>query len=150
MTAVLTLASIGDLGKVAPLVAAFHAEKALTTTEPQRLAALTHILEGAYLGALYLIGPRVAPFGYVVVAHGFSIEFDRPDAFIEEIYFRPPVRGKGIGGESLLQMCEILEASGTKAMHLEVDQTNTVAQWRYSRDGFDLRSNYNLMSKELR
>ena len=37
MTAVLTLASIGDLGKVAPLVAAFHAEEALTTSEPQRI-----------------------------------------------------------------------------------------------------------------
>tara|TARA_B110000208_G_scaffold178417_1_gene226353 strand:+ start:586 stop:1038 length:453 start_codon:yes stop_codon:yes gene_type:complete len=149
MAAALTLTGMGDLDKVAPLVAAFHAEKALTTTEPQRLAAVTHILEGSYLGALYLISPRVAPFGYVVVAHGFSIEFAAPDAFIEEIYFRPPVRGKGIGGESLLQMCEILEASGTKAMHLEVDQTNTKAQQLYSQGGFGLRANYNLMSKEL-
>ena len=145
MAAALTLTSMGNLDKVAPLVAAFHAEKALTTTEPQ----LTHILEGAYLGALYLIGPRVASFGYVVVAHGFSIEFDRPDAFIEETYFRPPVRGKGIGGESLLLMCKILEASGTKAMHLEVDQTKTIAQQLYSQGGFGLRANYNLMSKEL-
>jgi hypothetical protein len=60
------------------------------------------------------------------------------------------VRGKGVGVESLLQICKILEAGGRKEVHLEVDQTNTVAQWRYSRGGFDLRSNYNLISKELR
>jgi ribosomal protein S18 acetylase RimI-like enzyme len=150
MAAVLTLAGMGDLDKVAPLVAAFHAEEALTTTEPQRLAAVTHILEGTSLGALYLIGPRVAPIGYVVVAHGFSIEFGGLDAFIEGIYIRPPMRGKGIGGESLLQMCKILEAGGNKVVHLEVDQTNTTAQQLYSRGGFGLRANYNLMSKELR
>ena len=148
MTAVLTLASIGDLGKVAPLVAAFHSEGALTI-EPQRIAAVTHLFEGTPLGALYLIGPRVTPIGYVVVSHGFSIEFGGPDAFIDKIYICTPVRGKGIGVESLLQICKILKAGDTKAVHLEVDQTNTVAQRLYSRDGFDLRSNYNLMSKEL-
>ena len=149
MTAVLTLASIGDLGKVAPLVAAFHSEGALTI-EPQRIAAVTHLFEGTPLGALYLIGPRVTPIGYVVVSHGFSIEFGGPDAFIDKIYICTLVRGKGIGVESLLQICKILKAGDTKAVHLEVDQTNTVAQRLYSRDGFDLRSNYNLMSKELR
>ena len=148
MTAVLTLASIGDLGKVAPLVAAFHSEGALTI-EPQRIAAVTHLFEGTPLGALYLIGPRVTPIGYVVVSHGFSIEFGGPNAFIDKIYICTPVRGKGIGVESLLQICKILKAGDTKAVHLEVDQTNTVAQRLYSRDGFDLRSNYNLMSKEL-
>ena len=148
MTAVLTLASIGDLGKVAPLVAAFHSEGALTI-EPQRIAAVTHLFEGTPLGALYLIGPRVTPIGYVVVSHGFSIEFGGPDAFIDKIYICTPVRGKGIGVESLLQICKILKAGDTKAVHLEVDQTNTVAQRLYSRGGFDLLSNYNLMSKEL-
>ena len=150
MTAVLTLASIGDLDKVAPLVAAFHAEEALTTSEPQRIAAVTHRLEGTPLGSLYLNGPRVKPIGYVVVSHGFSIEFGGPNAFIDKIYICTPVRGKGIGVESLLQICKIVEAGGTKAVHLEVDQTNTVAQRLYSRGGFDLLSNYNLMSKELR
>ena len=149
MTAVLTLASIGDLGKVAPLVAAIHAEEALTTSEPQRIAAVTHRLEGTPLGSLYLNGPRVKPIGYVVVSHGFSIEFGGPNAFIDKIYICTPVRGKGIGVESLLQICKIVEAGGTKAVHLEVDQTNTVAQRLYSRGGFDLLSNYNLMSKEL-
>lgn len=150
MTAVLTLASIGDLGKVAPLVAAFHAEESLTTSEPQRIAAVTHRLEGTPLGALNLIVPRVAQIGYVVVSHEFSIEFGSPDAFIDKICICTPVRGKGIGVESLLQICKILEAGSRKEVHLEVDQTNTVAQWRYSRGGFDLRSNYNLISKELR
>ena len=149
MTAVRTLASIGDLGKVAPLVAAFHAEEALTTSEPQRIAAVTHRLEGTPLGSLYLNGPRVKPIGYVVVSHGFSIEFGGPNAFIDKIYICTPVRGKGIGVESLLQICKILKAGDTKAVHLEVDQTNTVAQRLYSRGGFDLLSNYNLMSKEL-
>ena len=149
MTAVLTLSSIGDLGKVAPLVAAFHAEEALTTSEPQRIAAVTHRLEGTPLGSLYLNGPRVKPIGYVVVSHGFSIEFGGPNAFIDKIYICTPVRGKGIGVESLLQICKIVEAGGTKAVHLEVDQTNTVAQRLYSRGDFDLLSNYNLMSKEL-
>ena len=60
------------------------------------------------------------------------------------------MRGKGIGVKNLLQICKILKAGGPKAVHLEVDQTNTVAQRFYSRGGFDLRSNYNLMSKELR
>ena len=72
MAAVLTLAGINDLKRVAPLVAVFHLEVSLTTSDPHRKVATTKLLDGTPLGALYLIGPRAAPVGHIATSHGLS------------------------------------------------------------------------------
>ena len=149
MAAVPTLAGINDLTQVALLLAAFHLEVSLNTSVPHRKAATTKLLDGTPLGALYLIGPRAAPVGYITILHGFYIKFGGAYSFIDEFFIRPPIRSKGLGAESLLTICKLLYADGTRSVHLEVTNANKTAHRLYSRGGFTLRTNYHLMSNEL-
>lgn len=150
MAAVLNTATLDDLDRILPMVAAFHAEEGLATSEEHRIQALRPLLRGSPLGEAFLLGPKLAPIGYLVLSHGYSIEFGGPDAFIDEFFLRPAIRGKGMGGEIMQAVCERLAAIGTRAVHLEVDDTNEGATRLYARRGFVQRSNYRLMTRELR
>lgn len=149
MSAALHLAGPADLDRLCALVAAFHAEEGLDSDEAQRRDALAPLLEGIPHGAAYLIGPARAPVGYLVVSFGWSVEFGGLDAMIDELYIRPPVRGRGIATEVLAALPRALAAGGVRAMHLEVDRENETAARLYGRVGFEGRDRYMLMSRRL-
>lgn len=145
----LTLARPDDLDRLARLVADFHAEELIAQDDATRRAALLPLLEGSPHGAAYLIGPRLAPIGYVVVSFGWSIEFGGMDGFVDEIYIRRAVRGRGIGSEILMSLPKALAGAGLKALHLEVDRDNATARALYEKLRFDPRENYMLMTRKL-
>lgn len=147
MTA-LRLAHPEDLPKLLPLVAAFHDHMGISTDEAHRTAALTPLLEGSPLGACYLIGPRMAPIGYVVISFGWSVEFGGLDGTVDEIFLRPSVRGRGIGHEVLSELPKALAGAGLKALHLEVRADDEPAQRFYKRLHFTPRDGYVLMTRE--
>ena len=149
MSAALRLARPEDLDRLMGLVAAFHAEAGIEQDPDQRRAALVPLLEGIPHGCVYLIGPARAPLGYVILTFGWSVEFGGMDGFVDEIYIRPAVRGRGIATELLLALPKALAAGGLKALHLEVDRTNETAHKLYLRTGFKPRDRYMLMSKTL-
>ena len=148
MTA-LNLARPEDFERLAPLVAAFHAEEGIEIDAETRRAAIMPLLEGSPHGVIYLIGPVRAPIGYIVVCFGWSIEFAGLDGFVDEFFIRPGVRGRGIGSEVLRQLPKALAATGMKALHLEVARDNGRAQTLYSRLRFEPRENYMLMSRKF-
>jgi len=149
MSAALTLAGPDHLDRLLPLMAAFHAEEGLDVSDEARRSAVLPLLEGNPLGAVYLIGPPRAPIGYIVLCFGWSIEFGGIDGFVDELFVRPGVRGRGIGAEVLNALPKALAAAGVKALHLEVDGENTRAQRLYSRAGFAPRTRYHLMTRKL-
>lgn len=149
MSTALHLAKPEDLDRLLGLVAAFHDEEGLPGSDEARMAALVPLLEGIPHGAVYLIGPARAPIGYVVVTFGWSVEFGGLDAFIDEIYVRPAVRGRGIASDVLIALPRALADAGVQAIHLEVDRSNDVAQRLYARAGFQARDRYMLMSNRL-
>ncbi|MEO1106469.1 MAG: GNAT family N-acetyltransferase [Pseudomonadota bacterium] len=149
MTAALRLARPEDLDRLMSLVSAFHGEEGIEQDDQKRRAALTPLLEGIPHGCVYLIGPGRAPLGYVILTFGWSVEFGGMDAFVDEIYIRPAVRGRGIATEVLLELPKALAGAGLTALHLEVDRTNEAAQKLYLRTGFKARERYMLMSKIL-
>jgi len=149
MSAALHLAKPDDLDRLLALVAAFHNEQGLQTTDEARRAGIAPLLDGIPHGAAYLVGPARSPIGYVIVTFGWSVEFGGMDAFIDEIYVRRAVRGRGIASEVLMTLPQALAQGGIKAMHLEVDRDNAVAQRLYARAGFKPRERYFLMSKYL-
>ena len=149
MTTALHLARPEHLEALLPLVAAFHGEQAIEQTEESRRTAITPLLEGSPLGAVYLIGPQRAPIGYIIVTFGWSVEFGGMDAFIDELFIRPAVRGRGIATEVLSALPLALGQAGVRAIHLEVDQDNAVAQRLYARSGFRPRPRYMLMTRNL-
>ncbi|MEO9514821.1 MAG: GNAT family N-acetyltransferase [Paracoccaceae bacterium] len=147
MSAALTLANAEHFDRLSALVATFHTEEGLTTTTEQREAALMQLLEGSPHGVAYLIGPARAPIGYIVLSFGWSLEFGGMDGFVDELFIRPGVRGRGIATEVLLALPKALADAGLKALHLEVDVQNETAQRLYKRSGFRLRDGYHLMTK---
>ena len=95
MSAALRLARPEDLDRLMGLVTAFHSETDIAQDMDQTRTALAPLLEGIPHGCVYLIGPGRAPLGYIVLTFGWSVEFGGMDAFVDEIYIRPAVRGRG-------------------------------------------------------
>ncbi len=147
MSAALTLAGPDHLDKLDALVAAFHAEAGIDLPAEHRRAGLAPLLDGIPHGAAYLIGPARAPIGYLVVTFGWSLEFGGLDGFIDEIYVRPGVRGRGIASETLQALPRALAGAGLKALHLEVRRDAEAPRKLYAKAGFKPRSDYMLMTR---
>ncbi|GKY87544.1 GNAT family N-acetyltransferase [Sinisalibacter aestuarii] len=148
MTA-LHLARPDDLEKLLPLVAAYHATEGIVQDEASRRAALMPLLDGVPQGAVWLIGPRAAPLGYIAIGTGWSIELGGMDAFIDEFFIRENLRGRGIGTEALSALAQALKAQGVVALHLEVGRDNAAARSIYQRLGFAPRDGFSLMTCRL-
>jgi ribosomal protein S18 acetylase RimI-like enzyme len=149
MSAALKLARPEDLDRLMGLVTAFHTEAGIEQDIDQTRNALAPLLEGIPHGCIYLIGPGRAPLGYIVLTFGWSVEFGGMDGFVDEIYIRPAVRGRGIATEVLLDLPKALAGAGLTALHLEVDRANEATQKLYLRTGFKPRERYMLMSRKL-
>ena len=143
----LHLARPEDFDKLAPLVAAFHAHEGIEQSDETRRGALMPLLEGIPHGVAYLVGPRNAPVGYIVISFGYSVELGGIDGFVDEFFIRDKVRGRGMGSEVLMTLLPALREHGVKALHLEVDRENESAQRLYKRAGFEPREKYMLMTR---
>jgi ribosomal protein S18 acetylase RimI-like enzyme len=144
----LHLARAEDAGRVLPLVAAFHAEMGIDSDETTRAAGIAPLLDGSPHGVVYLMGPQRAPIGYVVISFGWSVEFGGMDGFVDEIFVRPGVRGRGIGAEVLSQLAKALGEAGMKALHLEVRKDDARTRRFYEKLRFAPRDDYTLMTRK--
>ena len=150
MSAALHLAGPDDLDRLMPMVSACHAERGLTSDPDRREAAVAPLLDGSPHGAVYLIGPRKSPVGFIVVTFGWSLEFGGMDGSVDEFWIRPNVRGRGMGFEVLSALLPALEGAGLRALHLEAEEGNLRAQKLYARHGFRLREGQRLMTRLAR
>lgn len=148
MSAALHMANAQDLDRVVALVTAFHAEQDITLPDDQRRTGLAPLLEGSPYGAVYLIGPKRAPIGYVAITFTWSIEFGGLNAILDEIYLKPAVRGRGIASEVLNALSARLFEAGVCAIDLEVDSDNAAARKLYTRAGFKPRTRYVTMTRQ--
>ncbi|WP_146589079.1 GNAT family N-acetyltransferase [Puniceibacterium confluentis] len=145
----LHLASAEDAPKLLPLVAALHLDQGFSTDAAHQERAVMPLLQGSPHGAIWLIGPRRAPVGYIVVSFGWSVEYGGMDAIVDELYVRPAVRGRGMAGEAINALGQALKQSTIKALHLEVDNSNEGALRLYQRCGFKARNGYMYMTRKL-
>ena len=145
----LHLATPDDADKLLPLVAAFHEHEGFGTDADHQRAAILPLLEGSPHGAIWLIGPRRAPVGYVAVSFGWSVEFGGLDAMVDELFVRSAVRKRGMGADALNHLAMALKEAGIHAMHLEAAGDNDALQRFYARARFKPRDGYVLMSRVL-
>lgn len=143
------LAGPDDAERLLPMVAAFHAELDIDQSDERRLAALAPLLDGSPHGAIYLIGPPRSPIGYVVISFGWSVEFGGLDGFIDEIWIRPGVRGRGIGSGVLGTLPRALARAGLTALHLEVRRDDPGTVNFYRKQKFSAREGYMLMTRRF-
>ena len=132
-----------------PLVAAFHAEEGVAVDDAHRRRALAALFTPPEPGELHLILADGRAVGYLCAAYGWSIEFGGRDAFLDELYVEPALRGRGIGREAVRRLAAALGEKGLHALHLEVERGNAAAIRLYEAEGFAFRSHYHLMSAPL-
>ncbi len=145
----LHLAAPEDLPRLLPLVAAFHEHQGFGTSPEHQHDAILPLLEGSPHGAVWLIGPRRAPVGYVVVSFGWSVEYGGLDAVVDELFVRSAVRNRGMGSDALNGLAKALKEGGIRALHLEANQTDDTLKRFYKRSKFVTREGYAYMSREL-
>ncbi|MGH1425253.1 MAG: GNAT family N-acetyltransferase [Pseudooceanicola sp.] len=148
MTA-LHLAGPEDAERLDPMVAAFHVEQGIDRDAPSRAASIAPLLAGSPHGVAYLIGPARAPIGYLVISFGWSLEFGGLDGFLDEIWIRPGVRGRGIGTEVLTALPKALAEAGLTALHLEARRGDEQLERFYRKLRFEPRPDYMLMSRRF-
>lgn len=143
------LAKPYDSEQLSEMVCEFYKLDSIPFDKSKSYKALTCILEDEKFGKVFLFKLRQEIIGYIVITFGFSLEFHGRDAFIDEIYFREQYRGKGYGKMALIFAEQVCLEHDIKALHLEVEHTNNVAQSFYRKAEFDDREYY-LMTKWIK
>ncbi|MCZ7658080.1 MAG: GNAT family N-acetyltransferase [Xanthobacteraceae bacterium] len=72
-------------------------------------------------------GGRIA--GYAVLCFGYTVEYGGRDAFVDDIYVAPELRGRGHGAALYAALEAAARASGCRALHLEVMPDNAMRGW---------------------
>jgi GNAT superfamily N-acetyltransferase len=81
--------------------------------------ALDSLLADPNLGRVWVIEEAGEDVGYVALCFGFSLEFQGRDAFLDEVYVAPHVRGRGLGRAALAFVVTEAGRLGVRAIHLE-------------------------------
>lgn len=110
--------------------------------------ALAKFVDNESLGRIWLICADGEAIGYLVLTLGYSLEYGGRDAFIDEVYIRASHRGRGIGQSALTFAEGVCRTLGVRALHLEVERTNTNAHGLYRKAGFVDHDRY-LLTKRI-
>ncbi|HYZ86348.1 MAG TPA: GNAT family N-acetyltransferase [Bryobacteraceae bacterium] len=138
-----------DVEQLIGLVQRFHAEDGHAFDEAVVNRALRRLLDQPQRGELWVLEDETnAIVGYFVLGYGYSIEFHGVDAFLDELYLEPALRGRGWGSLLLSKAEEVAKRAGVRALHLEVTRANQHAAMIYERRGYR-DHNRTLMTKWL-
>ena len=150
MSTAIALAAAPDADRVIDLMARYHAEAALPYDDIHRATVAGPLLDGSPLGAIWLIGPKSSPLGYVMVTFGWSMAHGGMVGWLEECYIRPSVRGRGIGTEVLHAVAVNLGRAGMQAMHAILPAADPDAAARFcARAGFRAVPGVRMMTDPL-
>ena len=130
------VAEASDADTLVEMMRDFNAHERIAFDEPEVRHVLAQLFanDSYGLACLILLGGEVA--GYVVIAFGFSVEFRGRDAFIDELFVKDDFRGRGAGAAAIRFAEGLCHERGVRALHLEVERSNTGAQSVYRRAGF--------------
>lgn len=135
MTAALTLATETDFERLWPLVRAFRDARGGGIPDDRLAASIRTLLGGTPHGAIWVLGPRSAPVGYVALSFGWRPSDGGLSATVAEIFVREAVRGRGVGTEALGSL--LSELSGSVAsVHATCPSAFRRAERFFQRLGF--------------
>ncbi len=132
------------------LVERLHEETGEPLDPVARSAAIAPLLEGSPYGAVYLLGPRKAPVGYMVISFGWDLALGGPSTWIEDIYVRQNVRGRGIASEALTSLGRSLAQAGVKVIQTCIRaDTSALVQQMFERAGYVPREDDGIWRRAL-
>jgi diamine N-acetyltransferase len=139
-----------DVERLLEMRRAFCRHEGLDLDDGPARVALGELLDAPTLGRVWLICSGTDVVGYVVLAFGYSLEFDGRDAYVDELFVQEEHRGRGLGGQAVRFVEEVCASLGVRALHLEVDRDNARAQAVYRKAGFEDRNNFLLTKRIVR
>ncbi|WP_108484050.1 GNAT family N-acetyltransferase [Oceaniglobus ichthyenteri] len=147
MSVTLRIATQEDHDRALNMATAFHEEVGNSTDAVA--TALPALLEGLPAAVFYFIGPPRAPVGYTLVSFGYALDLGGPTGTIAELYIRPAVRGRGMGGEAVSALASVLAKHGVRALHMDAAHANPRALVFCRRLGFAARTSHTIMTRLL-
>ncbi len=149
MSASLHLARPDDLPRLLPLVAAFHDSAGIAQDDTAHADALAPLLDGSPHGAVWLIGPRNAPLGYMAISFGWSVGFGGLTAGVDEMFIRERLRGRGLARSALIALLKALRGQDVRGVRLEVSEANAPAWALCTSLGFEPHAGGRVLSAAL-
>ncbi|HEX3131341.1 MAG TPA: GNAT family N-acetyltransferase [Thermoanaerobaculia bacterium] len=131
-----------DTAELLVLMRAFYAGEGYPFDERRTERVLRAMLANPLFGAVWVFRLEKRAVGYLVVTHGYSLEFGGRDAFVDELYVIPEMRGRGLGTQALRIAEEHCRRAGISALHLEVERENPGARALYERSGYKAHDRY--------
>jgi ribosomal protein S18 acetylase RimI-like enzyme len=108
-------------------------------------------LNNPQYGALFVAEARPSDLqGYIITCLQYSFEYGGIVATIDEFYVEAQARALGVGTALFTQLETYVRSLAGAAIALEVDHHNAPATAFYLKQGFERRSKYQTMLKELR
>lgn len=130
-------ASLHDIEQLVALMSEFYAESGYPLNADRSAAAFRELLDDEHLGRVWLLEAGGAIAGYLVLTMGYSMEYGGLDAFIDDLFVRPAVRNRGLGTAAVEEARAYCRARGVRAIHLEAEVGNVVAQRIYRNAGLE-------------
>lgn len=93
-------------------------------------------IQNETLGRAWIIEFDGKTAGYVILTFVFSFEYGGRIAFIDELFIKPGMQGKGLGKLAVTFIQQQIQALNIKLLYLEVENHNEIAQRLYLSNGF--------------
>ena len=132
----LRAATLNDLDTVEDLMRQFYRHFKYHFREPGQRQLIERFITTEYLGSMWLIEVAQRAVGYAAMTYGYSFEFGGRDAFVDELFVIPELRGQGHGAAALLALQGRAAELGLIAIHLQTESYNQRAKRMYESVGF--------------
>lgn len=131
------LAQTGDIPKLVALMGEFYGEAGYPLPVEAATRTFAALIGDPRLGRVWMMEADGEPAGYVVLTVGFSMEYGGLRGFVDDLFVRPGLRGRGLAAAALAELRRTAESMGVRALLVEVGPDNDTAQRVYRRIGLD-------------
>jgi len=113
-------ATLDDIPVLVDLMQEFYAEADYPLDRDWAATSFSTLLQDDSRGAVWIVFHDSEPAGYIVLTIRFSMEYGGLEAFIDDLFVRPPYRCRGLGRAALNALFDECELRKVLAIHVEV------------------------------
>ncbi|WP_290838857.1 GNAT family N-acetyltransferase [Flavobacterium sp.] len=147
MTTTYNPISSSDIETIVAMMVDFYAIDGYPIDVEKSKLLFDEFISDEKLGKAWLIEYENKTVGYVILTFVFNFEYGGKIAFVDELYIKDEMRGKGIGKDAIDFVKQQAVEIGLKLLYLEVEPHNSTAQKLYLDKGFAMHSRQLMLFK---